>query len=444
MASFTVSSSHPFPVGTVVSVYNNVGQLPERAPRGTAVTSATVQAGGGLSFSGLAEGAHYFAAGLVGSEWRWLSFMVEVVPTDMATQAELDAAVALKQDASTAATDAELAVERARVQAVESGGWGKDVQGTQGGTVAAPASTRIWSFQPTDAAKAPFRWVIGGASFNGTWDTVMYLGYNVADGGGRAVSAEPQFGFMIEQDYKSSPTANPWVEAYFMWGHSALTGLTPTRRPIFMRFDRTTGDMVGFDLVTKGISFLDWGNEAQIATIEDRTGSFRIMGHASQTLDSVLSVTAQNAKQASFQLSGGNGTFAVNSLAAQQWAIAIQGTNVLRLGPTKAAVGGELEIGTLNVQTQAAQKDNNPTLFLKRVAAQSTRLMEWKDESNNRLGAIHTDGAISTFASAVPTDGAVDTGEMVLWFDKTAGAAKLMVKARNAAGTVVTGSVALA
>lgn len=331
-----------------------------------------------------------------------------------------------------------------RLGAVESGGWGKDVQAVQGGTVAAPTPTRIWSFQPTDAAKAPFRWVIGGASFNGTWDTVMYMGYNVADGGGRAVSAEPMFGFMIEQDYKPSAGANSLLEAYFMWGHPSLTGLTPTRRPIFLRFDRTTGDMTGFDLVTKGISFLDWGNEAQIATIEDRTGSFRIMGHAAQTLDSVLSVTAQNAKQASFRLSGGNGTFEVNSLAAQQWAVAIQGTNVFKLAPTKAAVGGELEGGTLTIQTPTAQKDAQHTLQLRRIALQTTRLMEWRDESNARLGAIHTDGAISTFASTVPTDGAVDTGEMVLWFDKTAGAAKLMVKARNASGTIVTGSLALA
>jgi len=45
---------------------------------------------------------------------------------------------------------------------------------------------------------------------------------------------------------------------------------------------------------------------------------------------------------------------------------------------------------------------------------------------------------------SAPADAALAAGECSLWFDQTNGAAKLMVKAKSANGTVVTGSLALA
>lgn len=46
--------------------------------------------------------------------------------------------------------------------------------------------------------------------------------------------------------------------------------------------------------------------------------------------------------------------------------------------------------------------------------------------------------------SAAPADADINTGELALWVDTTAGAAKLMIKAKDSAGTVKTGSVTLA
>jgi hypothetical protein len=46
--------------------------------------------------------------------------------------------------------------------------------------------------------------------------------------------------------------------------------------------------------------------------------------------------------------------------------------------------------------------------------------------------------------NAGPADGDLAAGFAAIWFDKTNGAAKLMVKAKQADGTVVTGSLALA
>jgi hypothetical protein len=50
---------------------------------------------------------------------------------------------------------------------------------------------------------------------------------------------------------------------------------------------------------------------------------------------------------------------------------------------------------------------------------------------------------IFTQATAAPADAALSAGHMALWLDQTNGAAKLMVKAKQADGTVVTGSVSL-
>jgi hypothetical protein len=45
--------------------------------------------------------------------------------------------------------------------------------------------------------------------------------------------------------------------------------------------------------------------------------------------------------------------------------------------------------------------------------------------------------------NAAPANGDLNTNELCLWFDSTNGSAKLMIKAKDANGVVVTGSVAL-
>lgn len=57
---------------------------------------------------------------------------------------------------------------------------------------------------------------------------------------------------------------------------------------------------------------------------------------------------------------------------------------------------------------------------------------------------IFRDGATVLSTHAAPADAALVAGDCALWFDQTNGAAKLMVKAKQADGTVKTGSLALA
>lgn len=54
------------------------------------------------------------------------------------------------------------------------------------------------------------------------------------------------------------------------------------------------------------------------------------------------------------------------------------------------------------------------------------------------------DGYFVTKLHAAPADGSLAAGDCALWFDQTDGAAKLMVKAKTANGTVATAAIALA
>lgn len=68
--------------------------------------------------------------------------------------------------------------------------------------------------------------------------------------------------------------------------------------------------------------------------------------------------------------------------------------------------------------------------------------MTYTDSVGALIAAIDTRGVVISLHAA-PADGVLQNGECALWFDQTNGAAKLMVKARQANGTVRTGSLAL-
>lgn len=63
-------------------------------------------------------------------------------------------------------------------------------------------------------------------------------------------------------------------------------------------------------------------------------------------------------------------------------------------------------------------------------------------EHNGRgIFRVLSDGAILTASNSAPADNALLAGEMAIWFDDTNGASKLMIKAKQANGTVKTGSI---
>ena len=78
------------------------------------------------------------------------------------------------------------------------------------------------------------------------------------------------------------------------------------------------------------------------------------------------------------------------------------------------------------------------------AASQTADILEALDSGSNILTRLNKGGYIMFRQHSAPANGDLATGECALWFDQTNGAAKLMIKAKQADGTVKTGSVSLA
>ncbi len=103
---------------------------------------------------------------------------------------------------------------------------------------------------PVDSTKAPFRWEVAGANFGGVFDSVSYLGYNVAGAGGKVIAGEPMLSWNIEQDYLQGTQRT--METY--WEFVNADG-TRSVRPIFLQFNRDTGNVNRFTFAGNSFGF---------------------------------------------------------------------------------------------------------------------------------------------------------------------------------------------
>lgn len=92
----------------------------------------------------------------------------------------------------------------------------------------------------------------------------------------------------------------------------------------------------------------------------------------------------------------------------------------------------------------STQDPGFPPLTVTGTSGQTAPLMRFINQSAGFVLDVLVGGQVVLKAHAAPADGDLSAGDCALWFDQTNGAAKLMVKAKSANGTVVTGEVALA
>lgn len=85
-----------------------------------------------------------------------------------------------------------------------------------------------------------------------------------------------------------------------------------------------------------------------------------------------------------------------------------------------------------------------PALQAKAAGSQTRNIVEVVSSAFAVYSGFDKDGFPFNRKNAAPADADLAAGEMKLWFDQTNGAAKLMVKAKQADGTVRTAAVALA
>ncbi|MFL5781798.1 MAG: hypothetical protein ACJ760_10840 [Thermoleophilaceae bacterium] len=109
------------------------------------------------------------------------------------------------------------------------------------------------------------------------------------------------------------------------------------------------------------------------------------------------------------------------------------------LGP-RTGLGVAPSTGRLTATAPAASES---VAIFKGAASQGADLQQWQSSAGDVLSTITENGYFTTRKNTAPGDGEIAPGEMALWFDSSNGQAKLMVKARQANGTIRTGSVAL-
>jgi len=83
------------------------------------------------------------------------------------------------------------------------------------------------------------------------------------------------------------------------------------------------------------------------------------------------------------------------------------------------------------------------SLLITRGASQTGEQIRMVDSGGAVQSRFNKDGVFMTKVTTAPADADISTSEVSITFDNTAGASKLYIKGKNAAGTVVTGSVTL-
>jgi hypothetical protein len=106
---------------------------------------------------------------------------------------------------------------------------------------------------------------------------------------------------------------------------------------------------------------------------------------------------------------------------------------------TLAAAGA----GTL-IASGGAAAATDIAAFLSANPGQSVDILSITNSGGSEQSGFNKNGYFYTNRHTAPADAELAAGQLLLWFDQTNGAAKLMAKGKTADGTVVAASVAMA
>lgn len=104
---------------------------------------------------------------------------------------------------------------------------------------------------------------------------------------------------------------------------------------------------------------------------------------------------------------------------------------------------GQIFAGTVTCNDMSVQTGGGQGIFVQAGSTQTADLQRWIGFPSTIYSRVNKDGYFITAKHAAPADADLATGDLAIWFDQTIGSSKLMLKGKNSAGTVVTGSVSL-
>ena len=264
---------------------------------------------------------------------------------------------------------------------------------TQAGAALTPTAQTLWSFQPADTNRGPFQWVMGGAAFDSVFDPVMYLGYNVTDGGGVAKSGEASFRTALESHYRNGGVNN--FEYYFEY----MSGdLVTRRRPFFLQMDKSTGAVNSMQFSANTAYFTQESDEAPYFTIS--RGNITSAPYAGTPIE--WRIKAASAQNSVFTMENSTSvaltveTLSANSAVLRAGSIANE--NLYLFDNRGIAVNVQDNAAALTVKGGAV---GSVAVF--RAGSVAGNLTTWQDNASSVLASVSAAG-LATFAGVTLTD----------------------------------------
>jgi hypothetical protein len=264
---------------------------------------------------------------------------------------------------------------------------------TQAGAALTPTAQTLWSFQPADTDRGPFQWVMGGAAFDSVFDPVMYLGYNVTDGGGVAKSGEASFRTALESHYRNGGVNN--FEYYFEY----MSGdLVTRRRPFFLQMDKSTGAVNSMQFSSNTAYFTQESDEAPYFTIS--RGNITSAPYAGTPIE--WRIKAASAQNSVFTMENSTSvaltveTLSANSAVLRAGSIANE--NLYLFNNRGIAVNVQDNAAALTVMGGAV---GSVAVF--RAGSVAGNLTTWQDNASSVLASVSSAG-LATFAGLTLSD----------------------------------------
>ena len=264
---------------------------------------------------------------------------------------------------------------------------------TQAGAALTPTAQTLWSFQPADTNRGPFQWVMGGAAFDSVFDPVMYLGYNVADGGGVAKSGEASFRTALESHYRNGGVNN--FEYYFEY----MSGdLVTRRRPFFLQMDKSTGAVNSMQFSANTAYFTQESDEAPYFTIS--RGNITSAPYAGTPIE--WRIKAASAQNSVFTMENSTSVALTIETLTEDSAVlragSIANENLYLFNNRGIAVNVQDNAAALTVMGGAV----GPVAVF-RAGSVAGNLTTWQDNASSVLASVSSAG-LATFAGLTLSD----------------------------------------
>lgn len=213
-------------------------------------------------------------------------------------------------------------------------------------------------------------------------------------------------------------------------------------RPIFFGIGRGDGQLIRTQYLagSGGFQIMDWATRDELLNIGPNAATYYT--------PNLIMKSSGDRPQLVFQV-GASNDLVLSSDANYLASLKLNGsgTAVMTWGQygTQGIVGINSSDAIANLLVKGSHVDTQVLALEQFSSGQNAPLLALFDSGRSvAFGGFNRNGYLSIKKTTAPTDAELASNELTLWLDPTNGAAKLMVKAKQADGTVRTGSLALA